>query len=333
MCTKKNTIGEKHNLLTITGDAESTREPSGRLVKRVNVICDCGNIKESVSYKELKRNRIKSCGCLSKAKVIEPGDVFNFWTVLERGAQIKYDRGFVCKCVCGVEREVSAGSLFSGLSKSCGCLGIPPKEKIIKEKITPIDTHEEKWKQSVSFENYYISSLGRIFSKSSEQVVVKFRNGKSIPEEMYKTFIGEYDKSIYSLQLDFKKLNIQDFYLKETKTVRYKKLKDVYDAMLVRCNNVNNKNYKSYGAKGIKVEQCFSTFDKFFNWTINNGYKEGLEIDRENPDGNYCESNCRFITKTENVLNCKNINLTLEDVHWIRSKQFSYEEALNKFTC
>ena len=81
---KKDVTGEKYNKLTITGLAEGIREPSGRLVKRVSVICDCGNTKDSIGYKEIKRGKTKSCGCLSTPKtIINIEDKYNLWTVYD----------------------------------------------------------------------------------------------------------------------------------------------------------------------------------------------------------------------------------------------------------
>ena len=40
----------------------------------------------------------------------------------------------------------------------------------------------------------------------------------------------------------------------------------------------------------------------FYNWAMKNNYKENLEIDRKNVDGNYEPNNCQFLTKSENVI-------------------------------
>lgn len=55
-----------------------------------------------------------------------PGEVFNHWTVLKKGESTRTPSGqkkvyWVCKCDCGVEKQVYGNSLSSGKSKSCGC--------------------------------------------------------------------------------------------------------------------------------------------------------------------------------------------------------------------
>lgn len=68
-----------------------------------------------------------------------------------------------------------------------------------------------------------------------------------------------------------------------------------------RCYNPNDSGYKNYGGRGIKV--CEEWLDKetgfknFYNWSINNGYREDLSIDRINNDGNYEPTNCRWTTR------------------------------------
>jgi hypothetical protein len=64
-----------------------------------------------------------------------------------------------------------------------------------------------------------------------------------------------------------------------------------------RCYNKNRVGYKNYGGRGIRVsEEWKNSFEAFFEWAMENGYKEGLEIDRIDNDGDYCPSNCRFVT-------------------------------------
>lgn len=81
-----------------------------------------------------------------------------------------------------------------------------------------------------------------------------------------------------------------------SKTKIYRKWAD----MIQRCRNEKSSNYEFYGAKGVKVHQDWiEDFMNFYNWSMNSGYKEGLSIDRINPEGNYEPSNCRWVTREE----------------------------------
>ena len=78
----------------------------------------------------------------------------------------------------------------------------------------------------------------------------------------------------------------------------------VWHNMKTRCYNPKRKAYKYYGGRGITVcDEWLFDFEAFYTWAINNGYKKGLQIDRENNDKNYNPENCRFITPRENVRN------------------------------
>lgn len=68
-----------------------------------------------------------------------------------------------------------------------------------------------------------------------------------------------------------------------------------------RCENPKEHNYKYYGGRGIKVCREWKESPKaFLEWAMANGYKEGLEIDRIDVNGNYEPGNCHFITHKEN---------------------------------
>lgn len=71
-----------------------------------------------------------------------------------------------------------------------------------------------------------------------------------------------------------------------------------------RCYNPKDKAFKWYGGRGITIcEEWKNDFISFYSWAINNGYQEGLEIDRKNNDGNYEPSNCRWTTRIININN------------------------------
>jgi len=88
------------------------------------------------------------------------------------------------------------------------------------------------------------------------------------------------------------------------------KLYHVWEKMKSRCNNPSNRNYPDYGGRGIFIGNEWNDFLPFYQWSLKNGYKEGLTIDRINNDGGYSPDNCRWITRTENANNKRNN-------HWI----------------
>ncbi len=99
-----------------------------------------------------------------------------------------------------------------------------------------------------------------------------------------------------------------------------KLLRNIYYGMIQRCYNVNHKNYKNYGDKGIKIfDAWLKDHGDFYVWSMKNGYKEGLQIDRINPDLGYYPDNCRYITRQENIQSRKSITkLNPEMIRQIR---------------
>lgn len=82
------------------------------------------------------------------------------------------------------------------------------------------------------------------------------------------------------------------------------KLYHVWASMKDRCVNPNGKYYKHYGGKGISVcDEWKNEYLSFKKWAIENGYKDGLTIDRIDVNGNYEPSNCRLITHREQQYN------------------------------
>lgn len=88
----------------------------------------------------------------------------------------------------------------------------------------------------------------------------------------------------------------------QTNSLLYKKWRNIKN----RCFREKDSHFKYYGARGITIcDEWRNDFKAFHDWSIKNGYKEELQIDRINNDGNYEPSNCRFTTKSVQARNTR----------------------------
>jgi len=90
-----------------------------------------------------------------------------------------------------------------------------------------------------------------------------------------------------------------------------------------RCYNPKNHKYADYGGRGIRVCDRWQGVNKIENFIADMGYRpEGLSIDRKDNDGNYEPSNCRWATKSQQVINQRHLRTPLSGYKGVtRNKQ------------
>lgn len=89
-----------------------------------------------------------------------------------------------------------------------------------------------------------------------------------------------------------------------------------WTGMRSRCNDPNCPDYRNYGGRGITVcDEWNEYFITFAEWAIDNGYRDGLTIDRIDNDKGYCPGNCRWVDRlAQNNNRRDNRKLTLNGV-------------------
>jgi hypothetical protein len=113
------------------------------------------------------------------------------------------------------------------------------------------------------------------------------------------------------------------------------KIYHVYQSMKARCKNPNSQEWSRYGGRGIKVcDEWLNSFEAFCKWSFENGYAEGLSIDRIDNNGNYCPENCRWVTSEVQGNNTsRNVYVEYKDETKTPS-QLAHEYGLNaKMVC
>ena len=188
-------------------------------------------------------------------------------------------------CDCGVIKVCEAYCLKTGHTKSCGCY----HSEVIRSKgvIIPVGT---------KFNNLtMVKELERVMLPSGQE------------NRVYLCLCDcGKDTIVRHSHLIKNKIKTCGCLVGESHGMSQTKLYRVWRQMQERCHKdyTIERNKKNYQNRGISVcAEWRNSFLSFYNWSMANGYKEGLEIDRRNNDGNYEPSNCRYITRIENMAN------------------------------
>lgn len=186
-----------------------------------------------------------------------------------------------CRCECGTEKWINIFNLKRGDVKSCGCLKKERMKDIAKQRFTG--------KTSSNFQDYTGKKIGlctvirRVIKESPDTCwLLKCECGTEFEVTLSTLRRSTYEKCRCGFPTHPLKATLQK--------------------MIDRCVNINCRYGKWYIQKGISVCNEWLKFPiKFIEWSIKNGWKKGLTIDRIDSNGNYEPSNCQWITREENA--------------------------------
>ena len=112
---------------------------------------------------------------------------------------------------------------------------------------------------------------------------------------------------------------------------------NIWQLIKRRTTNKNAHAYERYGGKGIKMcSEWLNDFEIFYKWSIENGYRDDLTIDRIDNAKGYCPSNCRWATyEVQNNNTSRNHLITYKgETHtmaeWAKIKNVSYKSLRNR---
>ena len=216
------------------------------------------------------------------------GKKFNRLKVVKRVDDARKGTFWLCKCDCGNDKIVESRYLRMGLIKSCGCI---TKENNFNR--CTIDLTGRTFGRLTVIQ-YDHSKNGAYWLCRCECGKTKVIKGNSLTKGVT-TSCG-----CKSIEMSIKRSTTHGM----TGTRIYR----IRSGMIARCYKENATSYPKYGAKGITVCEEWlgeNGFINFYNWAMENGYKDNLTLDRINPKGNYEPSNCRWATYKEQANNTK----------------------------
>lgn len=127
---------------------------------------------------------------------------------------------------------------------------------------------------------------------------------------------------------------MSEYVAKQNSGKRFLKKSSLYQSwrnMMCRVFDEKVWCYYRYGGRGITVCDAWRDYDNFAQWSIENGFKKGLTLDRINNDGNYSPDNCRWVsrtvqannTSTNRVISYHGKTMTLAEVARATGKPYS----------
>lgn len=107
----------------------------------------------------------------------------------------------------------------------------------------------------------------------------------------------------------------------------------IFQGMKKRCYNLNEPNYKDYGAREITIcNEWLNDVQTFYDWAMNNGYKDGLSIERLDFNGNYEPKNCTWIELKKQGRNRRNAHSIEHEGETYTIRELAAKYDMNEHT-
>jgi hypothetical protein len=236
-------------------------------------------------------------------KRVTVGDRFGRLVVVEliKGSRRVKPRA-LCLCDCDTSKIIIRDCLTGGSTKSCGCL------------------HRETSRRNALAKTKHIAEPGMRFGRllviqsleaapgDKRKVVCRCDCGANYVGQTYDLVSGNTSSCgcLKSDSVRSNKLVHGDGGPGSERRPEY----SVWASMVQRCTNPNCADWEEYGGRGIRV--CLEWLHPrkggtggYPNFISDMGYRptDNHSIDRIDPNGNYCPTNCKWSTATEQRLN------------------------------
>ena len=234
------------------------------------------------------------------------GEVYGRLLVVKEADRVGQGiRVWECICECGVTVKVRQPNLRSGNTKSCGCYGRDSAQ--------------------IRLTDLTGSQFGRLTVLQEAEVVVS-KTGKSKWRSwLCKCSCGETTRVMQTNLV--RGLSESCGCLSREVATKHSmsgtRQYNIWKGMKSRCDYESNPKFHLYGGRGVAYHSKWTTFEGFWE-DMQEGYEDGLTLDRVDPDGDYDKENCRWVTTELQNRNLRKSELNtsgVTGVYWDESRQ------------